>query len=83
MGKMENKENLINWAELDEKRKEIYRNDHQGLIDFTSSLKKKYPDVQDYEMWHFLICSSLPPGVKLPKFDFDGEDSVLKFIKDF
>lgn len=47
---------------------------------FGHYLQKKYPDCRDYRLFHLLIGST-PFDKGCYKFDFDGEDSVEKFIK--
>ena len=47
-------------------------------------LKEKYPDYQDYWMFHVLAGSGSEAFTKKPtKFDFPGEDSIVLFIETF
>ena len=73
----------INIKELKDKWNEAYKKDalgtHEKIIEFAEKIKNKYPDYQDYMLYHLLIGSI--PKSKLPKFDFPGEDSVEKFIE--
>jgi hypothetical protein len=42
-------------------------------------LKRKYPDYNDYVLWHILAGGS---DTGQPKVDFAGEDSILKKLDD-
>lgn len=49
------------------------------IHEFGRELDKKYKNARDYRLYHLLICSS--PYKKCAYYDFEGEDSVEKFIK--
>jgi hypothetical protein len=52
------------------------------LVEFTEHLRKKYPDYQNYRMYHFLVGSgALKPDERFTEDDFPGEDSIENFIK--
>ena len=51
---------------------------HERVLDKTKELRAKYPDYNDYRLYHFLIGSTVYDRAK---FDFPGEDSVQKFIE--
>lgn len=83
---MENSEQpqeKVNLEELKEKRSVFYDDleKYAKLCEFADQLKKKYPDYQDYQLYHFLICSTFDHEPS--KVDFPGEDSVEKFINSF
>ena len=89
------KANLI--AELQSLIKEAYKRDLDGtahkIHDFigkyevnvdteetvTTGLKKKYPNYTEYEMYHVLSGST--PPIPSQFFDFPGDDSLEKFIR--
>lgn len=50
---------------------------HERLVDKAEELQAKYPDYDDYELYHLLIGSTVRDRAK---FDFPGSDSVEKFI---
>ena len=54
-------------------------------------LKDKYPDYYTYRLYHLLIGSSVEPIISNPEnnsplptenFDFPGDDSIEKFIRE-
>lgn len=52
---------------------------------FGQKLRKRHPNIIDYQLFHCLIGSSLPGGrplSDLPEFDLSGDDSIQKFIED-
>ena len=51
---------------------------HDKLVNKARNLQAKYPDYEDYELYHLLIGSTV---YDRPEFDFPGEDSVQKFIE--
>lgn len=53
---------------------------NEAVLRKTQELKKKYPDFDDYELYHVLIGSGKGNEV-FSKFDFPGEDSVESFIR--
>lgn len=48
------------------------------LLNFAISLDKKYPDARKYCLFHVISGSTM---VETSKFDFEGEDSIEKFLK--
>lgn len=50
------------------------------MVDFSEKLKSKYPDYEKHALFHRLIGGTPPDGCN--KFDFLGEDSVVKFFLD-
>lgn len=66
------KKNLLTWLKAN------IGNNSRIWSEFYDKLREKYPDYENYEMYHF--------GASTPrdcvKFDFPGEDSVVKFIED-
>lgn len=81
---MENFEQRVDIERLREKLIEIYDDDdkYQKLYKFAQGLKAKYKDYDDYRLYHLLIGST-PPEEGLTKIDFQGDDSVEKFIYSF
>lgn len=72
-------------ADLQERIKIAYRspdkfNKHNQIAEFGQHLRHKYSDPTEYTLFHILV-SSTPVGTQ-PFFDFPGEDSVEKFIKE-
>ncbi|MBI4118825.1 MAG: hypothetical protein HY452_01010 [Parcubacteria group bacterium] len=50
---------------------------HDRVLDKAKELRDKYPDYEDYELYHLFIGSTTRDR---SKFDFPGEDSVRKFV---
>lgn len=75
-------EQPINFKELREKRDQIYSNrkSYKSLLNFVKKLQEKYPDYQNYKIYHFLIGSSLPEKGNFKNGDFPGEDSIVNFL---
>lgn len=49
---------------------------------FMIGLRRRYPDAYSMIMWHTLAQSTpLPQDVPHMKFDFEGEDSLVKFFE--
>ena len=46
---------------------------------FVDKLKKRYPDYEQYELFHHFASKTFEKNY--PKFDFPGEDSVFKFFE--
>ncbi len=57
-------------------RNEDYRIEQKIFLD---SIKKKHPDYENYELYYRTAGLKVPE--KCSKFDFPGEDSVLKFYE--
>lgn len=51
---------------------------HRRTIGKTGILRGKYKDIEDYELYHLMIASTLDE--RPPKFDFPGEDSIETFL---
>ncbi len=51
------------------------------IFPFAIMLKEKHPDYYSCRLYHLLIGSSIPPDLKITRFDFPGEDSIQKFIE--
>ena len=59
---------------------------HQIIYEFASNLRIKYPDAGNYWLWRIIVGAS---GTKITrsdkeekyKFDFEGNDSIEKFLK--
>jgi len=49
--------------------------------DFARNLRIKYKDAGQHYLYHMLIGSSFGEEKMPTKFDFDGEDSIEKFLK--
>ena len=47
---------------------------------FANGLRSKYPDCENYLLFHVLIASTPPP---CKNFDFPGDDSVEQFLERF
>ena len=83
---MTDKKELV--KELKELMKKAYIREGFGfqdkIVKKVNALRKKYSspenNYQDYEMYHVLTNSSLTRPSK--EFDFPGEDSIEKFIRD-
>lgn len=69
--------------ELGPLKKQYYKNPdlYDKLVNFGQMLRKKYPDCQDYELFHFLVGSTMRPEEMATKFDFPGEDSIETFLR--
>lgn len=53
------------------------------LVDFTDLLNSKYPDAQDYRLYHIIAMLSGGDLVEAAsKLDFPGDDSVEQFINE-
>lgn len=53
---------------------------YDKISEFGEKLLEKYPDARSYLLFHLLIGSTPPYDLSL--FDFPGDDSVEKFIKE-
>lgn len=62
---------IINKAYENEKEYSI-------IVNFAKKLQNKHPDYQNYRLYHLFIGSTPPEDC--PKFDFEGEDSIEKFL---
>jgi len=49
------------------------------IVTWTNSIKEKYPDFQDYELYHVAFGSTPDHCTKM---DFPGDDSAEKFIRE-
>lgn len=47
--------------------------------EFSNNIKEHHPNYKEYQLWHLLIGST--PDHERPYFDFEGEDSIEKFIE--
>ena len=52
---------------------------HDRVFGKAKELRDKYPDYEDYKLYHLLIGSTV---YDRSKFDFPGEDSIIKFLED-
>ena len=75
----------INFEELKEERDKIYSNreSYKLLLNFVKKLQDKYPDYQNYKIYHCLFGSSLPEKGNFKEEDFPGEDSIVNFLNSF
>jgi len=80
------KETVINGIRI--KRNYIYKQDKVRFVElvneYMETLRRKYPDCEDYPLYQILFGSSpkkeyLEEGYE--KFDFPGDDSVLAFLE--
>lgn len=78
-GVPKNKEQII--QELGQLKSRFYKNEelYERLVEFGEGLKEKYSDFLDYELFHFLVGSTMQGEPK--HFDFPGEDSVEAFLR--
>jgi len=51
------------------------------IIRFGQELRAKYPDCEDYALFHVLIGSTPPEGFVAKMFDFPGDDSIANLIE--
>lgn len=49
---------------------------------FAKSLEARHPDARNYRLFHLLIDSTPSPGT-ITHFDFPGDDSIEKFIREY
>lgn len=49
------------------------------IFDYAANIRKTYPNANDYALYHLVIGSTVE---QKPFFDFPGNDSVEKFIKE-
>lgn len=49
------------------------------IVDYAETMRELYPNALDYALFHLVIGSTVD---KHPFFDFPGDDSVEKFIKE-
>ncbi|KND52131.1 MAG: hypothetical protein AB198_02395 [Parcubacteria bacterium C7867-003] len=77
------KSNEVIMAEIAERKSAFYRDldRYEVLVEFANKLKEKYPDHLDYELFHFLVGSTIRPETPPKYFDFPGEDSIEKFLR--
>lgn len=52
------------------------------LIKYIKDIKLKYPNFNNYVLFHILIGSTVPDDITLIEDDFPWDDSVEKFLKD-
>ncbi|MDP2709226.1 MAG: hypothetical protein Q8O93_04255 [bacterium] len=52
------------------------------IINYSKLLERNYPDFKQYYLLHALIGGSREDLKYCDKFDFPGEDSVVKFMDD-
>ena len=52
-----------------------------SLADFASNLEQKYPDTQSRRLWHLLAYSTPKPEDANNMEDYQGEDSIIRFIE--
>lgn len=77
-------EKLLN--DLYEVKKTLYDNDknfafHEQLVAFAQKLRTIFTNYSNYELYHFLVGSTVVDPNKIIEFDFPGEYSVEKFLK--
>jgi len=51
---------------------------YNKLANFALNLEKRYKNARQYYLFHVLIGSSI---TKTSKFDFEGDDSIEKFLR--
>lgn len=81
----------INYDELREIKSKIFEEkdkkqmlkSHDLIVKFAKEIQSKYPDYQNYKIYHFLIGSSLPKEGNFKDEDFPGEDSIVSFLNSF
>ncbi len=80
----------VNYNELRELKNKIYEDSkerafkfHEAIVEFSKKIQLKYPDYQNYKIYHFLIGSSLPEEGNFKEEDFPSEDSIVKFLNSF
>ncbi len=74
-----NKEQIL--VELNELKLKFYENPdmYEKMFNFARSLRDKYPNCEDCELFHFMIGSTMKHEPAF--FDFPGEDSVESFLR--
>ena len=78
-------ENKITYEEAVKMRKEVFKKDpdaYDEFLDLGKKLAEKYENHNEYEMYHVLTFSSPPEGYQFTEYDFSGDDSVVKFLKE-
>lgn len=70
-------------AELVDLKRKIYEDEtkYESMVEFGIELRNKYPDCEEYELFHFLVGSSIREGHEPAHFDFPGEDSIETFLR--
>jgi len=53
--------------------------DYENIMAFAKDIERRRPDAKEYLIFQQLIGSS-PPVADLRRGDFEGDDSVLKFL---
>jgi len=51
------------------------------IMNFATRLQKDFPDADKYALFHVLTFSAVPKEVYPNKIDFEGENSIKKFIE--
>ena len=83
--KLSNEELIV--EEVKSRRSSLYRlkdrwkEIHNKIIDFSNSLESKYPDARKCYLFNVMVGGTIDRA-DCHIFDFPGEDSVEKFIKD-
>ncbi|OGF25510.1 hypothetical protein A2331_01430 [Candidatus Falkowbacteria bacterium RIFOXYB2_FULL_34_18] len=90
--KQENQNKFFENEESKELRKELrcvlkdlvgetkFEDFQNQIIKISNHYKTDYPDFNDYQMYHILVGSTSCDGY--PKYDFPGDDSIEKIIKE-
>ncbi|MCX6701674.1 MAG: hypothetical protein NTX96_00570 [Candidatus Zambryskibacteria bacterium] len=69
---------LLHEAQDEDRLKNTYYVQDE-IVKKVKGLRKKYPDWQNYRVYHLLVGSDLLEPTKY--FDFPGDDSIEKFIR--
>lgn len=56
---------------------------HSAMCDRVQELQKRHPDYQSYRLYHLLIGSTPQNEQSVPLFDFEGDDSIEKFVREY
>ena len=75
------KNELINFYNL---RKKVFLSEYKEILKFSRELERIYGKEKCIEtfLWHILVGST-PPKEKIKNFDFEGENSIINFLKKF
>lgn len=81
-GVPKNREQIL--GELAELKSKIYNIENEDLlnrmVEFVDGLKEKYPNYQDFELYHFIAGSGMKRNPV--DFDFPGEDSIEVWLRE-
>lgn len=53
---------------------------YSRMAEFAKKLRAKYEDYEDYGLYH-ILGGSTPEDLTLPKWDFEGDDSIEFFLR--